>query len=245
MKQFHHKLLIKTGSDSLESRDWCRILARMYMLWFKNRGVEYENIVHDGEIDNEYVIQFNANNEARICLRTEIGIHRLVRVSPFDPENRRHTSFASVSLDDYDEDAMVRSYVFEPYQSVRDHLTKIEVTVVQPTLDGNIDLFINGRLKVVTPVSEIVILDEINEERKRQHRLAHGGDTDKFDEQNTQNDWIAYIATYSGRAAQKIEKNERDGEDFRKNMIKVAALALAAISAYDKGWCNGTDEPTS
>lgn len=86
---------------------------------------------------------------------------------------------------------------------------------------------------------EFYILAEINGERERQLWLAHGGDTNEFDKQNTQNDWIAYITAYAGRAAENVARNY--GEDgFRRNMIKVAALAVAAISAYDKGWCTET-----
>lgn len=79
----------------------------------------------------------------------------------------------------------------------------------------------------------LVILAEIDDERQRQIRLKHGGDTNKFDEENSLNDFVAYISAYAGRAAQKVARNERDGQRFRVNMIKVAALAMAAVEAYD------------
>lgn len=58
-----------------------------------------------------------------------------------------------------------------------------------------------------------------------------------FDKSNSKNDWIAYLNAYSGRAAAKVHRNAREGYDFRSNMVKTAALALAAVEAYDKGYC--------
>jgi hypothetical protein len=82
-----------------------------------------------------------------------------------------------------------------------------------------------------------LVLLEIGTERDRQKTLAHGGDTEEFDRGNSQNDWVAYITAYAGRASEKVARNEKHGEDFRKNMVKVGALAVAAIEAYDKGYC--------
>ena len=81
------------------------------------------------------------------------------------------------------------------------------------------------------------VLDEVLAERKRQQALAHGGDTEEFDRGNSQNDWIAYINAYVGRAAQKVFRNEREDQTFRENMLKAAALAVAAVEAHDKGYC--------
>lgn len=80
---------------------------------------------------------------------------------------------------------------------------------------------------------------EVAEERARQIAIAHGGDTDKFDQTNRQNDWVAYICAYVGRASSRCHINMRD--DFRSNMVKVAALAVAAIEAYDSGWLDDKD----
>jgi len=81
------------------------------------------------------------------------------------------------------------------------------------------------------------IIADIVAERERQKSLAHGGDTDEFDKGNSRNDWIAYLNAYSGRAAQKVFRNEKEGQDFRTNMVKTAALCVAAIEAHDKGYC--------
>ncbi len=81
---------------------------------------------------------------------------------------------------------------------------------------------------------ELGVIDDIVSERNRQHEIAHGGNTDQFDETNTKNDWIAYICAYVGRAADKVFRNEREGQTFRENIVKVAALCVAALEAHDK-----------
>jgi len=85
-------------------------------------------------------------------------------------------------------------------------------------------------------VSNTVIAD-IRSERKRQKTLALGEDTDAFDRSNSQNDWVAHITAYVGRAASKVHRNQRETCLFRSHMVKVAALAMAAIESYDKGYC--------
>lgn len=80
------------------------------------------------------------------------------------------------------------------------------------------------------------VYNDIQAERAVQKAKAHGGDTDAFDQSLTRNDWVAMIAAYNGRASAKVFRNIRENQDFRDNMIKVAALAVAAIEAHDKGW---------
>ncbi len=80
-------------------------------------------------------------------------------------------------------------------------------------------------------------IEDIRAERNRQKELAHGGDTDTFDKSNSRNDWIAYINSYTGRAAEKVSRNEREQQGFRENMVKAGALVIAAIEAHDGGYC--------
>ncbi len=80
-------------------------------------------------------------------------------------------------------------------------------------------------------------LEDVRLERVRQIDLAHGGDTEAFDCRNSQNDWVAYISAYVGRASDEVARNEQEDCDFRENMVKTAALAIAAIEAYDKRYC--------
>ena len=89
---------IHAGAGGTESQDWANMLRRMYLKWADNRKFKYQLISeHNGEeagiksstikIEGEYVFGW---------LKNESGIHRLVRISPFDSGARRHTSFASV-----------------------------------------------------------------------------------------------------------------------------------------------------
>jgi hypothetical protein len=74
------------------------------------------------------------------------------------------------------------------------------------------------------------IVDEILTERFRQDTLYHVQECEK---NNTPNDYIAYITAYVGRAAQKVAKNQATEEGFRDNLIKAAAIIVAAIEKED------------
>lgn len=78
--------------------------------------------------------------------------------------------------------------------------------------------------------------DSVAAELDRQQELAFGNDTPSFDEGNSKNDWVSYISAYAGRAGSAF-RNEREEQDFRENMVKVAALAISAIRAHDAGHC--------
>jgi len=89
---------IQAGSGGTEAQDWANMLLRMYLRWGERRGFKTELIeVSDGEVAGikSATIQYSGDY-AYGWLRTETGVHRLVRKSPFDSGNRRHTSFASV-----------------------------------------------------------------------------------------------------------------------------------------------------
>ena len=91
-------LEINPGAGGTESQDWAEILMRMYIMWAQKQGFTVKELDYqagDGaglksvtlEIDGQFAYGF---------LKAEIGVHRLVRISPFDSNARRHTSFASV-----------------------------------------------------------------------------------------------------------------------------------------------------
>ena len=80
------------------------------------------------------------------------------------------------------------------------------------------------------------VLREVHAERERQWQLDYGVDIEEFDRNCSRNDWVAFVSTYIGRASNAF-RNQREGQDFRENMIKAAALCVAAIEAYDKGYC--------
>ena len=89
---------VTAGSGGTEAQDWAEMLLRMYLRWAEARGFEAEVIeVSAGEVAGIKSATVNARGDyAYGWLRTETGIHRLVRKSPFDSGNRRHTSFAAV-----------------------------------------------------------------------------------------------------------------------------------------------------
>ena len=231
---------IHAGAGGTESCDWVQMLVRMYSRWAENKGFIFNTIdILDGDEVGIKSITFIIEGEyAYGFLQSEIGVHRLVRISPFDANKRRHTSFASVDVipevdDDieiviedkdiridtyrstgaggqhvnttdsavrithlptnivvqsqtersqiknkatamkllkaklyeyeqeklrqsyekhYDEKGLIawgnqiRSYIFMPYQLVKDHRTDFETSRVENVMDGDIDLFITEYL---------------------------------------------------------------------------------------------------
>jgi len=89
---------IQAGSGGTEAQDWADMLLRMYLRWAEDEGLSTELIERsDGEVAGIKSATVQVRGEYAFGkLRTETGVHRLVRKSPFDSGNRRHTSFASV-----------------------------------------------------------------------------------------------------------------------------------------------------
>lgn len=234
-------LSIHSGAGGLEAQDWAEMLLRMYKRWAEQRGfkVEILDILSDTEGGIKAVTMLIKGFNTYGYLKSEKGVHRLVRISPFDSSNRRHTSFASIDvypeLDDELEieinesdlkidtyrasgaggqhvnttdsavrithiptgvtvqcqnersqhsnratamrmlnakliqlkeeeqkekiddlqgkytqiawGSQIRSYIFHPYNLVKDHRTEVEVGDVDGVVDGDIDIFINEYLK--------------------------------------------------------------------------------------------------
>jgi len=89
---------IQSGSGGTEAQDWANILLRMYLRWGEDKGFKVELVeVSAGDVAGIKSATVRFEGEYAFgWLRTETGVHRLVRKSPFDSGNRRHTSFASV-----------------------------------------------------------------------------------------------------------------------------------------------------
>jgi len=100
---------VQAGSGGTEAQDWAKMLLRMYMKWCESNNFSAELIeISPGEVAGIKSATIHVAGEyAYGWLRTETGVHRLVRKSPFDSGNRRHTSFAAVFVspeieDDFD-----------------------------------------------------------------------------------------------------------------------------------------------
>ncbi|TDO98173.1 peptide chain release factor 2 (bRF-2) [Marinomonas balearica] len=91
-------LEIQSGSGGTEAQDWANMLLRMFLRWGEDKGFKVELMeVSEGEVAGIKSATVRLDGEYAFgWLRTETGVHRLVRKSPFDSGNRRHTSFASV-----------------------------------------------------------------------------------------------------------------------------------------------------
>jgi len=89
---------IQAGSGGTEAQDWAEMLLRMYLRWAEHHGFETElNEVSPGEVAGIKSATVHVRGDHAFgWLRTETGVHRLVRKSPFDSGHRRHTSFAAV-----------------------------------------------------------------------------------------------------------------------------------------------------
>jgi peptide chain release factor 2 len=234
-------IAIHSGAGGLDAQDWAEMLLRMYTRWADKKGyrVKTLDILPDTEAGIKNVTLLVEGENAYGYLKSEKGVHRIVRISPFDPSGKRHTSFASLDVmpeldadievdintndlridtyrasgaggqhvnktdsairithiptgivvqcqnersqhsnretamkmlmsklielkerehkdkiedlqGDYSQIAwgsQIRSYVFHPYNMVKDHRTGAEVGNVQSVMDGEIDLFMNEYLK--------------------------------------------------------------------------------------------------
>jgi peptide chain release factor 2 len=103
-------LTIHAGAGGTEAQDWTSILLRMYLRWAerKNFKTDILDMLPGDEAGTKSVTILVSGRHAYGYLRSEIGIHRLVRISPFDSSGRRHTSFASVMvLPELDDDVVI------------------------------------------------------------------------------------------------------------------------------------------
>ncbi len=104
-------LSIHAGAGGTEACDWAQMLQRMYTRWAQNKNYSFviTDILPGEEAGIKSVTAFVRGEYAYGYLKSEIGVHRLVRISPFDANKRRHTSFASVDvLADIEEDIEIK-----------------------------------------------------------------------------------------------------------------------------------------
>jgi peptide chain release factor 2 len=130
---------IQAGAGGTEAQDWAQMLLRMYLRWGEQHGYKVEvTDISDGEVAGIKGASVNFSGDyAYGWLRTETGVHRLVRKSPFDSNARRHTSFASVFVSpEIDDDikidinpADLRTDVYRSSGAGGQHVNKTESAV--------------------------------------------------------------------------------------------------------------------
>jgi len=130
---------IQAGAGGTEAQDWAQMLMRMYLRWGEAHGFKTEVVdVSDGEVAGIKGATLNFTGDyAYGWLRTETGVHRLVRKSPFDSNARRHTSFASIFVSpEVDEDieisinpADLKTDVYRSSGAGGQHVNKTESAV--------------------------------------------------------------------------------------------------------------------
>jgi len=141
-------ITIHSGAGGTESCDWADMLFRMYMKWIENHGFKSEIVeITDGEEAGIKSVSVEVTGEyAYGHLKAELGVHRLVRISPFDSGARRHTSFASVfvypvaeDVEDFDlEDKDIRVDTYRASGSGGQHVNKTDSAVRLTHIPTNI-----------------------------------------------------------------------------------------------------------
>lgn len=155
------RIEITAGAGGVESEAWAEMVRRMYIRWATRHSL---TVKPGREVTRTEVgiksATFTIVGASVRRLLAEDGLHRLVRISPFDAGERRHTSFAAVDVEMTIEDhvverpywrhnspfgrAQIRSYVLHPYKMVKDLRTGVAREDVEAVLDGDIDEFLDG-----------------------------------------------------------------------------------------------------
>jgi peptide chain release factor 2 len=141
-------LTIHSGAGGTESCDWCEMLYRMYTRWMERRGFQYTVLdMLQGEEAGLRSVTMEVHGEYAFGhLKAETGVHRLVRISPFDSNARRHTSFASVyaypiaeEVDDFELDEKdIRIDTYRASGAGGQHINKTDSAVRMTHIPTNI-----------------------------------------------------------------------------------------------------------
>ena len=141
-------LNIGAEADTAENNAWVKLLLRMYCRYCETHSLKYEVVA-----DQPGRASMLVTGAIYGRLETERGVHRLSRISPFDPNRRRHTSFASVGVARAGHEPVshcsqhIRSYILSPHSAVKELRTGYTTDNPQAVLDGNLDQFIDAWLK--------------------------------------------------------------------------------------------------
>ncbi len=141
------RLEIIPGAGGEEAVDWAYMLFNMYLLYCEENNIEVKQLRKERKsggcsIEPDWILELTGDTEK---LKREHGIHRLVRISPFDNQARRHTSFAQVLINTETQinktwGEQIRSYVLHPYKLIKTHATNQITEEVEKVLRGRLDL---------------------------------------------------------------------------------------------------------
>jgi peptide chain release factor 2 len=195
---------IHPGAGGTESQDWAEMLLRMYLRWAEQDGYEVELLDRlDGEEAGIKSVTFAVRGElAYGHLKGENGVHRLVRISPFDSQSRRHTSFASVDVypevdDDVEieiEDKDLRIDTFRASGAGGQHVNKTESAVrITHAPSGIVVSCQNERSQMKNRATAMKILRARLYDREMQKRAEEQA---KREGEKADNAWGSQIRSY-------------------------------------------------
>jgi peptide chain release factor 2 len=173
---------IHSGAGGVDAQDWAEMLMRMYIRWAERRGftIEIESVAEGAEAGITTAIMIIKGRYAYGLLSAERGVHRLVRISPFDQQARRQTSFAGVSLTPLIEDATskvtieekdIRVDVFRSSGAGGQHINTTDSAVRITHLPTGIVVGCQtGRSQIQNRAQAMIMLAAKMIERQRQER---------------------------------------------------------------------------
>ncbi len=230
---------VHAGAGGTESCDWANMLLRMYTHWFEKRGFSYDiiDMLPGEEAGTKSAMLIVRGEFAYGYLKAEKGVHRLVRISPFDSNKRRHTSFAAVDVvpeidDDIEieiNEADLRVDTYRSSGAGGQHVNKTDSAVRLTHLPTNIVVTCqNERSQHKNRATAMKILKarlfELEEEKRRSaHDAEYGAKTD--------NAWGNQIRSYVLQPYQMVKDLRTDAETSNVNAVLDGGIDLF-IEAY-------------
>ncbi len=211
---------INAGAGGTESQDWAEMLMRMYLRWCERHGYAVEVVdIQAGEEAGIKGVTFTVKGQyAYGRLRSEIGIHRLVRISPFDAQKRRHTSFASLSMlpdigDDIEVDLDEKDLRIDTYRAGGaggQHVNKTDSAVRLTHLPSGIVVQCqNERSQHKNKAQAMKILRARLYEKAR---LEHEAEIERIGGERKKIDFGSQIRSYTLHPSQRVKDHRTDVE---------------------------------
>ncbi len=211
---------INAGAGGTESQDWAEMLLRMYLRWCERHGYAVEIVdIQPGEEAGIKGVTFTVKGQyAYGRLRSEIGIHRLVRISPFDAQKRRHTSFASLSMipdigDDIEVDLDEKDLRIDTYRAGGaggQHVNKTDSAVRLTHLPSGIVVQCqNERSQHKNKAQAMKILRAKLYEKAR---LEHEAEIERIGGERKKIDFGSQIRSYTLHPSQRVKDHRTDLE---------------------------------